>query len=124
MTKRNQRPTRKYPEANFGPIGPPSSAFPKNPIFRRRIMSSIPGNKSYENTLFKLRSRARDRNDEVKHGRELEAPGRNNEAHLWLPDLPVYRGHEPWEAETWVIVTLEAAARWGHGGLIVYQGTH
>ena len=78
-------------------------------------MRRIPGNRSYENILIKLRSRARNRNDDVKHRRELEAPGRNNEANLRIPDLPVYRGHEPGEAETWVIVTLEAAARCGHG---------
>ena len=86
-------------------------------------MRRIPGNKSYENILIKLRSRARDRNDEVKHRRELDAPGRNNEALLWIHDLPVYRGHKPGKAETWVIVTLEAGARWWMG-LFIHQGTH
>ena len=75
-------------------------------------MSSIPENKSYKNILIKLRSRAHDRNDEIKHRRELDAPGRNNKAPLRIPDLPVYRGHKPGEAETWIIVTLEAGARW------------
>ena len=65
-------------------------------------------NRKYlNNNLIKLKSRPYDWNDEIQRGRKLEATGLHNEPDLRHLDLPVYRGHEPGEAETWGNVTLE-----------------